>query len=314
MNRLKIPIRWIPAIGAFLLLTAGYSSAENNSAAAGTKAGSTTFTVTVVGKKEAAPPLALDDVQLFTGKERKQIGDWKKGEKLFLAILIDDSIDNTAASQWDFLKEFIMAQPPSTYIAVGYIRNNTTLVAQDFTENHEMAAKALRIPIGLSSIGSSPYLGTMDMLKRWPGTGPRRSVLLISSGIDYFRGQGFGPFSPDLDPLIQRAERQNTNIWTIYYPTSSHRGRGFFYANNAQNNLAKLSDQTGAETYYLGTSAPVSLKPYFDEIAVHLNNQYLLTFAGSGGAKGKYQPVKVRTEIKDVEFFTPSAVYIPGTK
>ena len=314
MNRRKNPIRWIAAIGAFLLLTTGYSLAENNPAGVGAKSGSTTFTVTVVGKKEAAPPLALDDVQLFTGKERKQIGDWKKGEKLFLAILIDDSIDNTAASQWDSLKEFIMAQPPSTYIAVGYIRNNTTLVAQDFTENHEMAAKALRIPIGLSSIGSSPYLGTLDMLKRWPETGPRRSVLLISSGIDYFRGQGFGPFSPDLDPLIQRAERQNTNIWTIYYPTSSHRGRGFFYANNAQNNLAKLSDETGAETYYLGTSAPVSLKPYFDEIAMHLNNQYLLTFAGSGGTKGKYQPVKVKTEMKDVEFFTPSAVYIPGTK
>jgi len=313
MNRMQMPLRWIAVIGAFLFLMPSYSLAENN-AGTGAKAGSSTFTVTVVGKKEATPPLALDDVQLFTGKERKQIGDWKKDDKLFLAILIDDSIDSEAASQWEYLKEFIMAQPPSTYIAVGYIRNNTTVVAQDFTQNHELAAKALRIPLGLGGIGSSPYLGTIDMLKRWPETGPHRSVILISSGIDYFRGQGFGPFSPDLDPLIQRAERQNTNIWTIYYPTSSHRGRGFFYANNAQNNLAKLSDETGAESYYLGTSAPVSFKPHLDEINMHLSNQYLLTFAGSGGAKGKYEPVKVRTEIKDVEFFTPAAVYIPGTK
>ncbi len=314
MNRKLSPIRWIGLIGAFLFLTASLSFAQTKSAASGAKAGSATFTVTVVGKKEAAPPLALDDVQLFTGKERKQIGDWKKGEQLFLAILIDDSIDSGAAGQWDYLKEFIMAQPPSTYIAVGYIRNNTTMVAQDFTENHELAAKALRIPIGLGGIGSSPYLGTMDMLKRWPETGVRRSVLLISSGIDYFRGPSYGTFSPDLDPLIQRAERQNTNIWTVYYPTSSHRGRSFYQVNNAQNNLAKLADNTGAESYYLGSSAPVSLKPYFDEITTHLNNQYLLTFAGSASEKGKYQPVKVKTEIKDVEFFTPSAVYIPGSK
>ncbi len=314
MYRTYRPFRWSAFIGAVLFFTASLSLAQTKSAAPGAKAGSATFTVTVVGKKEAAPPLALDDVQLFTGKERKQVGDWKKGEKLFLAILIDESIDSGAAGQWDYLKEFIMAQPPSTYIAVGYISNNVTRVFQEFTDNHELASKVLRIPMGLGGLGSSPYLGTMDMLKRWPATGLRRSVILITSGIDYFRGPSYGTFYPDLDPLIQRAERQNTNIWTMYYPTSSHRGRSFSLVNNAQNNLSKLAEDTGAETYYLGASAPVSLKPYFDEITMHLNNQYLLTFAGSGGDKGKYQPVKVKTEIKDVEFFTPAAVYIPGSK
>jgi hypothetical protein len=277
-------------------------------------AGNATFTVTAVGKKDAdVSNIPKDDVQLFQGKDRKQIGDWKKGDSLFLAILIDDSIDTSAGGQWEYLREFIMAQPPSTSIMVGYIMDNGTRVLQDFTPNHELAAKALRLPIGIGSLGSSPYLGTIDLLKRWPKTGPRRSVILISSGIDYFRGPGFGPFYPDLDPLISRAERQNTNIWTIYYPSAGHRGRSFFRSNNAQNNLDKLSQDTGAESYFLGTQSPVSLKPYLDEIAVHLNNQYLLTFAGSGGAKGKYQNAKVKTELKDAEFFTPAAVYIPPT-
>jgi hypothetical protein len=277
-------------------------------------AGNVTFTVTAVGKKDAdASNIPKDDVQLFQGKDRKQIGDWKKGDSLFLAILIDDSIETSAGGQWDYLREFIMAQPPSTSIMVGYITDNGTRVLQDFTPNHELAAKALRLPIGIGSIGSSPYLGTIDLLKRWPKTGPRRSVILITSGIDYFRGPGFGPFYPDLDPLISRAERQNTNIWTIYYPSAGHRGRSFFRSNNAQNNLDKLSQDTGAESYFLGTQSPVSLKPYLDEIATHLNNQYLLTFAGSGGAKGKYVGMKVKTQLKEVEFFTPASVYIPPT-
>ena len=277
-------------------------------------AGNVTFTVTAVGKKDAdVSNIPKDDVQLFQGKDRKQIGDWKKGDTLFLAILIDDSIETSAGGQWDYLREFIMAQPPSTSIMVGYITDNGTRVLQDFTPNHELAAKALRLPIGIGSIGSSPYLGTIDLLKRWPQTGPRRSVILISSGIDYFRGQGFGPFSPDLDPLISRAEKQNTNIWTIYYPSAGHRGRSFFRSNNAQNNLDKLSQDTGAESYFLGGLAPVSLKPYLDEISAHLNNQYLLTFAGNGGAKGKFQNVKVKSEAKEVEFFTPSAVFVPPT-
>jgi hypothetical protein len=294
-------------LGALLLVVVGIANAQTKAAASGTA----TFTVTAVGKKEEAPPISKDDVQFFTGKERKQITDWKKDDNLFLAILIDDSIDNGAAGQWSDLKAFIMDQPATTHIAVGYIRNNTTLVAQDFTTDHELAAKALRVPIGAGAIGSSPYLGTMDMLKRWPNTGPRRSILLISSGIDFFRGPRSGPFYPDIDSVIQRAERQNTNIWSIYYPSAGHHGRSFYYVTNAQNNLGKMSDDTGAESYYMFTGVPVSLKPYFDEIALHLSNQYLLTFAGSGGSKGKYQGVKVKSQLPDVEFEVPAAVFIP---
>jgi len=294
-------------LGALLFIAVGIAQAQTKAAASG----AATFTVTAVGKKEGAPPISKDDVQFFTGKERKQIADWKKDDNLFLAILIDDSIVNAAAGQWSDLKEFIMAQPATTHVAVGFIRDNSAQIAQDFTTDHELATKALRIPIGTGAIGSSPYLGTMDMLKRWPQTGPRRSILLISSGIDFFRGPWFGTFSPDLDSVIQRAERQNTNIWTIYYPSAAHRGRGLYYVTTAQNNLGKLSDDTGAELFYLGPGAPVSLKPYFDEIAEHLNNQYLLTFATAGGAKGKYQSVKVKTGLPDVEFLTPAAVFLP---
>ncbi|HKN24787.1 MAG TPA: hypothetical protein VJX72_08070 [Candidatus Acidoferrum sp.] len=294
-------------LGGLLLFSPGSVRAQTKPAASGT----VTFTVTAVGKKESAPPIGKDDVQLFQGKERKQIGDWKKEDQLYLAILIDSSIDTGAGGQWDYLKEFIMAQPASTSIAVGYLQNNTTQVAQDFTPDKAAAVKALRLPLGIGALGASPYLGTLDMLKRWPNTGPRRSILLITSGIDYFRGGGFGAFYPDLDNVIQRAERQNTNIWSIYYPSSGHRGHSFYLVNYAQNNIDKMSEDTGAESFFLGMGQPVSIKPYLDEITTHLNNQYLLTFAGSGGSKGKFQNVKVKTELPDVEFFAPAAVFLP---
>jgi len=130
-------------LGALLLIFTASINAQSKTASSG----AVTFTVTAVGKKESAPPIGKDDVELFQSKERKQIGDWKKGDQLYLAILIDDSIDTGAGNQWDYLKEFILAQPPATYIAVGYLRNNSTQIAQDFTQNHELAAKALRLPI-----------------------------------------------------------------------------------------------------------------------------------------------------------------------
>jgi hypothetical protein len=307
MRNKRLSTVWGAVLGGILLVSAVASNAQTAPATSG----STTFTVTAVGKKETAPPIGKDDVQLFVGKEKKQIGDWKKGEQLFLAILIDNSIDTVAGGQWDYLKEFINAQPPTTYISVGYIQNNSTQLAQDFTQDHSLALKALRLPAGLGALGSSPYLGTLDMLKRWPATGPRRSIILISSGIDYFRGNSFGAFYPDLDSVIQRAERQNTNIWTIYFPSAGHRGRSFYLVNMAQNNLDKMSEDTGAESYFLGGGIPVSIKPYLDEISTHLSNQYLLTFSGSGGSKGKFQGAKVKTELPDVEFFTPAAVFLP---
>ena len=93
-----------------------------------------------------------------------------------------------------------------------------------------------------------------------------------------------------------------------------HASRGYFRVFNAQSNLSRLSEETGAESYYLELGRPVSLKPYFDEIQSHLNNQYLLTFEGSGGKKGKFERVRVATEIPKVEFITPSEVFLPASQ
>jgi hypothetical protein len=251
---------------------------------------------------------------LYRGKERVQIGDWRKGDTLALAILIDDSIDSSAGSNARDLRSFILGQPKNVVVAVGYARNGTVAVAQDFTGDHELAAKALRLPLGTTGAFSSPYLSLLDWMKRWPsGGGERRSIMLISSGIDYFRGDtGFSYRSPDLDATIARAQKQNINIWTIYYPGAGHTSQGFFRVNNAQNNLSQLSQESGAESYYLGSLEPVTLKPYFDEIATHLNNQYLLTFAGRGGKKGRLERVRATTEVPGVELLAPSEVFLPA--
>jgi len=273
-----------------------------------------TITVTATSKKGAPPTVNQGDVQLSQGKERKQIARWAKSEKLSLAILIDDSLDSEVASQWGDMKQFIEALPPTTLVAVGYAANGDVRVAQDFTADHVLAARALRIPLGTPAAFSSPYLSVIDWMKRWPSTGERRSLLLISSGIDHFRGGGFGAIYPDVDTAISIAEKGNINLWSIYSPDSGHRSRSFFLVNTAQNNLSKLSVESGGESYYLGTSAPVSFKPYLEELQMHLNNQYLLSFAGDGGPKGKFASIRVRTELPQTEFMHANAAWLPPAK
>jgi hypothetical protein len=304
------PSRLALMMGA-LTLVSGFFVANALAAEPGT----VTMTITAVGKKNTSPPIVTkDNVQLFLNKERTQVADWKHGERLYLAVLIDDSLDSDIANQWSDLKAFFASQPDTTYISVAYARNGTAMLAQDFTNNHELAAKALRLPIGGGSAFSSPYLALLDLMKRLPSSADRRSILLISSGIDYFRGD-FGTRSPDLDSTISRAQKQNINVWTIYAPDAGHRARGFFLTFRAQSSLSQLSDETGAESYYLGTGAPVTLKPYFDELSMHLSNQYLLTFKASGGAKGRFERVRVvATELPAVEFLAAPQAFLPAVK
>src|SRR5260370_21558391 len=126
---------------------------------------------------------------------------------------MDDGGDSGIANHVRDWKAFFAGHPDTKYFLVSHARNGTAMLAQDFTNDHELAAKALRLPLGGGSAISSPYLALLDLMKRWPSSPDRRSILLISSGIDYFRGD-FGYRSPDLDSNISRAHQQNINIWT----------------------------------------------------------------------------------------------------
>jgi hypothetical protein len=275
--------------------------------------GSVTITVTALAKKDASPPaIKREDVQFFVNKERTQIANWQPGEKLYLAVLIDDSLDVDVANQWNDLKEFFNAQPPTTYISVSYARNGAAQVVQDFTDNHELAAKALRLPMGPGAF-SSPYLAALDLMKRLPGASTdRRSILLFSSGVDYFRGNF--PESPDVQSAYERAQKENINLWSIYYPDAGHLGRRFFRAFRGQADISRLAEESGAESYYLGTNEAVTFKPYLDELGMHLRNQYLLSFKASGGPKGRFQRVKVATELPGVQFLHAPQAFLPAAK
>jgi hypothetical protein len=303
----KTTFKYLALSTAAFALVLGLSAAS----AVPAEQGAVTTTVTAVGKKDiSAPAVKKEDVQFFLNKERTQIADWQRGEKLYLAVLIDDSLDSGVATQWSDLKEFFNAQPQSTYISVAYARNGSAMLVQDFTNDHELAAKALRLPMGGGAF-SSPYLALLDLMKRWPTSPDRHSILLVSSGIDYFHGNF--PTSPDLDATIEHAQKQNINVWSIYAPDAGHRARGFFLIGRAQSNLSQLAEETGAESYYLGTSAAVSFKPYLDELTTHLSNQYLLSFQANGGAKGRFERDRVTTELPNLEFLHASQVFLPAT-
>jgi hypothetical protein len=274
-----------------------------------------------VASDKRMPQINPEDVVVKQGKQRLQVTEWipAQGDRagLDLFILIDDASSPRLGSNLDELRTFINAQPPTTSVGVGYMRNAAVQIVQNPTNDHAAAAKALRLPFGSAGAYGSPYLSVIDLMKRWPENQNRREVVMVTDGIDRVRG---GPRwrglsnNPDVDSATAVAMRTGTIIHTIYAPGSGRLHRNYWEATNGQMGMAKMSDITGGESFFLGLQNPVSFKPYLDDLQRVLDNRYWLSFSAKPGTKPGLQYVTLSTEVAGVEFSAPDAVWVPVAK
>lgn len=279
-----------------------------------------TVTVTVVSHGGDPASVTKEDVLVRQRDERRPVVDWvpagSERAPLELVILIDDSLDTGVGTNLDDLRKFIRALPTGTRVAVAYAQNSSAQLRQNLTEDREAAAKSLRLPLGLRDSFQSPYLAVVDLLGRLPQTQGRRAILLISDGIDLMRGvSDSSPASNnELRRAIERAQRNNVQVYTLYASGSGRIRRNFFLVSNGQGGLSRLALETGGEAYFQGFQTPVSFQPFLEELNQTLSQQYLLTFRAQPGEKASYQRLRVTTEVPGVELMAPTRVWAPTGK
>jgi hypothetical protein len=260
------------------------------------------------------PEIRKEDVQVYQGRERRQVADWTplRGEAgaLQLFILLDDSSQANVATQFGEIKSFIESQSPTTEVGIGYMRDGTVDITQNLTTEHGLAAKGLRLPTGNLGAFASIYLSIQDVIKRWPGTPARREIVVISDGIDYFGGTG--PANPYVDNCIAEAQKAGVLIYAIYATGVGHYGHSLWRMNWGQNYLSEMAQETGGEAYFLGYETPVSFGPYLADISRRLEHQYMLTFLAKPGKKPGLQSVKLKTEVPKVELAAADRVFVPA--
>jgi len=260
------------------------------------------------------PVLNREDVMAYERGQRLRVTGLAalEGEHagLELFCLLDDSSSSSLGSHLQDLRHFIEAQPATTAVAVGYMRNGTVDIVQNFTTDHGQAAQKLRLPFGTGGGAASPWLSLSDLIKRWPDNSMRREIVMITSGVDPFGGTG--PMNPYLDSAIEAAQRNEIVIYPIYMPSAGHGGHSSYRMNWAQNHLAEIADETGGEDYMLGFGPPVSIAPYLDEISARLAHQYRVTFLMKPGNKGGLRNVRFSSEVSNAELVYASRVYVPA--
>jgi len=280
-----------------------------------------TVTLDVVPEGKRMPDVTLEDIVVKQNKEQVRVTEWApaRGDRagLDLFILIDDASETGLGTELKDLRAFIEAQGPATSVGVGYMRNGTVQIAQNFTVDHVLAGKAIRLPMGSTGAYGSPYLSVVDLMKRWPEHPNRREIVMVTDGIDRARRttrSRLEPISPDVDYASAVAQRTGTIVHTIYFPGIGRMHHNFWEMNNGQNGMAKLSEETGGESFSLALGTPVSIRPYLDQIQNILNNQYLLTFEAKPLKKAGLQRVTLTTEVAGVEFAAADNVWLPAAK
>jgi len=295
------------------------------------------------------PTLQSQDVKVKMGRDFVKVNELvparDNSADMQLLILIDDTLDpGLIGSYLNDLRDFINAQPKTTAIAVAYMSNTTIQIAQNFSPDHDAAAKALRLPRGALSAMDSPYLSVVSLAKGWPQQKIRREVLLVADGIDRLRGTGGGggggfrggfggpgmggpgmgaqtrPYhsidmstiSADVDQASEAAQKTGIIVYSIFARGVGRMARSMWDAETGLSGLTKLSEETGGECFSIGTQNPVSFKPYLDQLQRLLNNQYYVVFQATQSKKSELRSVKISTEVPNSEIVHADNVWVPA--
>lgn len=297
-----------------------------------------------------APVLTPGNVHIKQGKTTLRVTQVipAKGNNaaLQLFIMIDDTCDTSSiGNNLNDIRDFVSAQPATTVIGIGYMSNAGVQIAQNFTADHSLAAKAIRLPRGTLSTQDSPYLSLMSLLKGWPQQKVRREVIMVSDGIDRLRGTGspanafesslssrnrYGgtagnrsmyaqmpsatgmpTISIDAEPASEMSQRYGVIVHGIYSPGVGRLGRNGWEAQLGQSGIGMIADETGGEYFALGTQNPVSFKPYLDRLQKVLDNQYFLVFEAVPKKKSGLQRVNISSEAATSEIAAADNVWVP---
>jgi len=274
-------------------------------------------TVTLSGPQTSAPVTAKD-VQVYQNSQRRPVLDFMpvadSPQGMDFAILIDDSVRSEVTLQYPDIRQFIASLPASTQVGVAYAEYGAAVFNQPFSADHSRAAAALQLPQGRIAAGGSLYQSVSDLVQDWPNDGRVRVALVVSYGVDIWRGLAdtSPEINPDLTAAIHQAQASGVMIYTIFAGSSVGFEHGPMLNLNGQGSLARLASATGGESYFQGTRTPVAFKPFLNRLRASLNRQYLLTFEAEARNAPHEAPLRVTTEVPNVKIVAPSEVRVPA--
>jgi hypothetical protein len=298
------------------MLTAGQSSAQTEQGL-GNGMGQGQAVVTVLPKVDGQLPASVlnQDLSVKVNGKNAKVSEWrplnKPADRVELVILMDSSSRTSLGGQLDAIAGFFDHLPPNTSAAIGYMMNGTAFLSGPLTTDAAALKKQLHLPGGSSGSNGSPYFCLSELVKNWPSQDAtaRREVIMISDGVDPYHA-GIGTENPYIQSALNDAARAHVIVDTLYWTSQGRMDSTMAGNNNGQNQLSTLAEYTGGKDFWHGYGNPVSLEPYFDEIARRLRNQYELRFVVPLKNKPEVESMHLKLSAPGTEVNSPEQVYV----
>ncbi|MGE0132627.1 MAG: VWA domain-containing protein [Blastocatellales bacterium] len=235
------------------------------------------------------PGLGKSDFRVLEDGVEQQVEEFATTEEPFNIVLMIDSSDSTRFNLEDIQNAAIafveQLRPQDSVMVVSF--DNRVWVDSEFTNDRERVRAAIRkTRTGVATrLYDALYLVLTERLRDVSG---RKAIVLFSDGLDQ------GSRISDPDGALEKAERQNTFIYTVQYesslPTSGFRAKAD--RNHARLFMKEVASRTGGGYYEAAGIDEISRA--FSQVAGELRQQYLLGYYPANSRRdGRYRQIKV---------------------
>jgi hypothetical protein len=302
--------------GAGLLAAGGAMISRQASAADDANVPVTVIVTATAHGEKNMPAISQNEVVVKQQDSHRQVVSWEpvqpNGSDLEVMVLVDDSLTMHVANDLNDVRNFVRTLPENAKVEVAYADYGGVKVDQAFTADHAHAASAFRLPQAIPGTSNGFFDSVREAIKQWPEDSSRHVLVVVSSGIDLTNGAE--ETEPELNlPLqkaINEAQRKNVVVFTVYAsPDTRFLRQNQFLTLNGAGSLGRLADETGGESFWQGTTTPVSMAPYLNQIRQMLGQQYKLTFMAD--TKLNNSKLHVTAEQSGVTLRAPEYVHVP---
>lgn len=296
MNR----IERVAAFSLFAITagTTGFAQRSSRSPAEGPQP------MRVIVRAEGSKNLGREDLQVKVAGKPVQVNFVRplaqERMPVEVVIALDEGMRNFG-NNLSSIKHLVESLPPNASVIVGYMRNGQVVMNGGFTNQREVAERAIRLPQGTPGANGSPYFTVTDLAKRWPSQQrAARFLLMVTNGVDPYNGRPtpMNQSSPYVDEAISAAQRAGITVYTIFWGNNAfNTGYAGF---SGQSYLTELSEATGGELLSGGISGASVIDPYVDKFVRDLERSYVIGF--DAPAKRDLVQLKVQSHGAKVKF------------
>jgi hypothetical protein len=109
---------------------------------------------------------------------------------------------------------------------------------------------------------------------------------------------------------INDSVRAGLVVYSIYWLNQALADSTLYANNTGQSLLTEVTEETGGKNFWMGIGNPVSLQPFFEELARRLENQYELGFSARLDGKPAAEALKVKVAGSAIEVTAPKQVFV----